>query len=1056
MKSIKITIIDKELFNLALPPAILLCVLIFSVSSLYGASVVNENFSDSSAVVLQDSQVNGMVTDSAGVPLLGANVLEKGTSNGTQTDFDGNFSLNVSDEDAVLVVSFIGFSSKEIPVNFSGPMTIVLENDSAALEEVVVVGYGTQKKSEFAGSVASVDADDYQNQNMTQLSDMLAGTVAGFYSNQSSGAAGGGSMEIRGPTSLNAGTSPMIVLDGAIFKGSLQDINPNDIDSIDILKDASSAAVYGSKAASGVILVTTKRGETGKPTINVTSRFGMAEASNELRALGPDEYIQFRSDFFRITNPDTPYHYYTNPDELPSDMNLDQWQNLSNNPQEDPVLEYLTRLRFFPIEVDNYLAGRNTDWYDVVMRRAFSQNHDVSIGGGTENSNYYWSIGYTDNEGIVQGDEFSTFRSRLNVDFDVTDWLNVGINTQFSDRDESAIPAAVGTFYRNSPFGSEFDEEGNIVRRPHGHTNHPLLNQYRQDKSRKITNLFANMFVNIDLPFDITYTFSFQPRYEFMRDMLFTSTDPERGGLPEDISEGRQNEGSTYEWLVDNLLKWNKEIGVHSFDVTLLASMEESKGWTSHMSNQNFVPTEQLGYDALQYGDAPTISNNNHRYTADALMARLNYTLLNRYLLTASVRRDGYSAFGLSNPRATFPALALGWIISNEDFYNLDVLNRLKLRASWGVNGNRDIGMYAALARLEPMPWYDGSDLRMGVYNSTLANNGLAWEQTESINIGLDMGLFNNRIDLSLNYYEMTTTDLLMNRRLPSLTGFRNITSNLGELQNKGFEMTLNSVNIDQEDFSWRSNVVFSLNRNKIVELFGDKGEYKLLGEMHSGELPDYSNNWFPGRAIDAVWDYEISGVWQENEAETAAEYGMRVGDYKAIDVNNDGDYIELDDKQFIGHTRPRYRIGFGNQFTFLKNFTASVFVRADLGHVGRFNDALHSGWENNDRRSRSEGRLPYWTPENPINDYPRLDTSISGYGGGLSVYKSRSFVRIQDVSLGYNLPSETAERLQLKNLRIFGSIRNLATFTKWPDWDPETGGSPMPRTYSLGLNVTL
>ena len=491
--------------------------------------------------------------------------------------------------------------------------------------------------------------------------------------------------------------------------------------------------------------------------------------------------------------------------------------------------------------------------------------------------------------------------------------------------------------------------------------------------------------------------------------------------------------------------------------LTLLQNVEETQRRSTYTSNLNFAPTELLGYHALQYGDAPSVSNGDYRYTGDALMARLNYTLLGRYLLTASIRRDGYSAFGLEHPRANFPALALGWIISDEDFFKSDLINSMKLRLSWGVNGNRDVGMYASLARLEPEVWYDGSDTRIGVYNSTLGNNDLRWERTESYNIGLDFGLLNDRINLSLNYYDMTTTDLLMNRQLPSLTGFMSITSNLGELRNRGFEMSLDAVNINKGSFTWRSSLVFSLNRNKIISLFGDTGEYTLLGQTRTGEVPDYSNQWFPGQAIDVVWDYGIAGVWQADEAEEADAYGIRVGDFKAVDLNGDGVYNELDDKQFIGYTQPRYRFGFRNNFTFLKNFTASVFVRADLGHIGEFSDALNPGWESNDRRNRNVGPVPYWTAENPINDYARLDVSTSGYGGDLRIFRSRSFVRIQDVTLGYNLPSVVAQRLQLNNLRIFSSVRNLATFTKWPGWDPETGaGIPMPKSYDLGLSLSL
>jgi TonB-dependent starch-binding outer membrane protein SusC len=364
--------------------------------------------------------------------------------------------------------------------------------------------------------------------------------------------------------------------------------------------------------------------------------------------------------------------------------------------------------------------------------------------------------------------------------------------------------------------------------------------------------------------------------------------------------------------------------------------------------------------------------------------------------------------------------------------------------------------MYASLARLQTNSWFNGTSTRVGVFNSTLSNADLRWERTESINIGVDLGLFENKLDLTLDYYDRTTTDVLMNRLLPIMTGFNNITSNLGELGNKGFEATLNTVNLRHKNFTWRSNLVFSLNRNKIKKLFGDTGQYTLLGETRTGDIPDYSNQWFPGQAVDVVWDYKPAGVWQVDEAEAVKSYNMRVGDFKSVDVNGDGKYTDLIDKQFIGFTQPRYRLGLRNDFTFLTNFTASVFVRSDLGHIDEYTPALNRGWESNDRRSRDVGPVPYWTPENPINDYARLDVGTSGYGGGLRIYKPRSFVRIQDVSLSYNLPSALTERVQLNNFRVFASVRNLATFTKWPHWDPESGDSPMPKTYTMGLSLSL
>ena len=363
--------------------------------------------------------------------------------------------------------------------------------------------------------------------------------------------------------------------------------------------------------------------------------------------------------------------------------------------------------------------------------------------------------------------------------------------------------------------------------------------------------------------------------------------------------------------------------------------------------------------------------------------------------------------------------------------------------------------MYAALANTGSSLWYDGTNTRVGVYNTTLANPGLRWERTASFNFGIDATLLENRIDLTADYYDMTTTDLLMNRILPRVTGFDNITTNLGELGNRGFEVTLSTKNVTTPAVTWNSNLVFSLNRNKIKKLFGDVGSYRLVGKDYYGEVPDYTNGWFPGQAVDVVWDYDIVGIWQTGESE-AATYGLQPGDFKAVDVNGDGKYVNLDDKQFIGHRAPRYRLGLRNDITFLKNFTASIFISADLCHIGSYSAALNSGYESNDRWNRNVGPVPYWTADRPNNEYARLNPIVSAFGGGLMIYKPRSFVRIQDVSLSYNLPSDVAQRLRLNNLNVFGAVRNLATFTEWSGWDPESGMTPMPRTYTFGLSFSL
>lgn len=1000
--------------------------------------------------------ITGSVKDVKGFPLPGVSVILKGTTTGTVTGPDGNFELQIPADANTLVFSFVGMKTQEISVVSVSTVNVVLEEESLGIEEVVAIGYGTMKKSDLTGSVQRVNAADFRTQAMTQVTEMLTGTIAGFNANQSTSAQGGSSMEIRGPTSLNAGTSPLIVVDGVIYNGALRDINPYDIESVDILKDASSAAVFGAKAASGVVIITTTKGRTGKPTINFSTKLGLTESYNERRGLGPEEYVQFRQDYFRQLFPNQNYHFYTHPDELPSEMTIQQWRALSaSTPLADNVDEWLARMRFFPTEQRNYKAGKTMDMYDEVFRTGLRQEYDVSISGGTEGVKYYWSVGFNDNEGIRVGDRFSTVRSRLNADFKIVDWLSAGVNVQFSDRDDTSVPASM-SFYVNSPYGEMFDDAGNLVRYPHGHSDNPLLAYYRTTLSNKTNSMFANLYAEIILPLGIKYKISFQPRYQSYKYLSFTTINPRLGGTANEVPSGERRESSNMDWMVDNLITWNKTIDVHTVDVTLLANAEENRYWSSTMSNKNFKPNQELLYHGLHFGDSPEISVNDTRSTGDALMARLNYSMMGRYLLTTSIRRDGYSAFGLENPRAVFPAFALGWVVSEEDFFQSQVINRLKLRGSWGVNGNRDIGIYAALARTASSPWYDGSATRIGVFNSTLSNRSLKWEKTAALNFGFEIGLWDNRIDLSGDIYHMTTTDLLMNRMLPRVTGFSDITSNLGELQNRGFELTVNTKNVSKSNFSWNSNFVFSLNRNKIIELFGDYSTYTLLNKERKGDVPDFTNGWFPGQALDVVWDYKIIGIWQLEEKAEAAKYNLMPGDFKGVDVNTDYRYVDRIDKQFIGHTQPRYRLGLRNDFSFLKHFTASVFVRSDLGHIGSYSVALNSGHESNDRWNRNNGPVPYWTADRPNNEYARLNPYTGSYGGGLMIYKPRSYVRVQDVSLTYDMPANLVQKIRLNNLQVYGSIRNLATFTKWPGWDPESGMNPMPRTFTFGFNMSL
>ena len=1014
----------------------------------------------------QGLTVKGKVVSLDNQPLPGVTIVAKGTSIGTTSDIEGNYVLSNVSENTTLVFSFVGMHTFEIVVGNQKVINVVMEEESIGLEEVIAIGYGTVKKSDLTGSVSRISSEQISKIASTQITESLSGTVAGLYSTQSSSAAGGGFMEIRGPSSISAVSSPLIVLDGVIYPGSLKDINSSDIESIDVLKDASSAAIFGSRAAAGVIIVTSKRGRSGKPTINLTARIGVSKPTKNVYpyGMGPnddpmDYFNMHRDNLWQRINGNLPYYYYWRPEDLPDKITLSEWLGYVENPNSDPLTEWFNRMNVWPIERENYLAGKTTNFYDLVIGTGIRQDYNVSVSGATDNLNYYWSLGYQNNEGIVKGDQFSAIRSRINLDLEVTDWLKIGTNTQFSYRDESGIRTNLGELAYMSPYGTMWEEDGAIKWYPNDYTaaRNPLLDYYGTDQMLDINSLFSILYAEFKLPFGITYRISYQPNISITKEANYYSTNTITGKTTYTGGYGYRYHTNSFDWMFDNLIKWNGSFGVHDFDVTLLANAEEAKSWNSRLYANNFSPNENLTYHGLQFGANQSLNSNDTQSSGDALMARLNYTLLDKYLLTASVRRDGYSAFGQLNPRATFPAFALAWRISEESFYPKNALiNRLKMRLSWGENGNREIGAYSALAQMGSVRYYTGTSIQTGVYNTTLANPKLRWERTESFNIGLDIGLLNNRIDITADIYDATTRDLLLNRQLPRITGFSSIMSNLGRLGNRGFEATINTVNVNSPDFSWNSSLVFSINRNKIKELWGDYGDFKLLNKEQYGELPDFKNRWFPGQSLDVVWDYDRLGIWQVDEADEASKYKLEPGDYKVDDVNGDHALTNFEDKKFIGYTKPRQRWGFTNDFTFFKNLTASIFIRADLGHIRTMPVTNDKSTHN----MRNDWNWGYWSPENPGSEFAKIDypDNLSRYGDGIRIFKPTGFVRVQDINLTYNIPGNILNRLlSIQSMRVSISGRNLLTFTNWPGFDPETEAiTPMPRTITFGVDITL
>ncbi|MCG6190522.1 TonB-dependent receptor [Maribellus maritimus] len=1005
----------------------------------------------------QQIKVTGKVTDSNGVPLPGVTVLVPGTTIGAVTNPDGTFELEIPSKAESLTFSFIGLKTQEVELNNRTNIDVQMEEDVIGLDEVIAVGYGVMKKSDLTGSVQRVNAEQYAAQQNTSMIEMLNGTVAGFNSTQGTSAAGGGSMEVRGPTSLAADTNPLVVLDGVIYNGNIGDINPNDIESIDILKDASSAAIFGARSASGILIVTTKRGQTSKPTVNFSTKIGVTGLTHHMRSQSPEEYLQSRGDYWADVNQDKPDYYYTNPNNLPDGLAIEEWKNYDATPSDDVIQMWFDRMGMTQIELDNYKAGKTVDWYDQVYRNGLRQDYDLSLSGGTALLKYYWSFGYTDNEGVTLGDDYKNVRSRVNIDADVTDFLKVGANVQYADRDQSSQSTSLGNAISASPYGNIYEEDGKTLTfYPHGDNTslNPLLYYEYRDKLDKTQTLFATIFGEIKFPFGISYKVSYVNRYTWRKNYYFDPITTPNGFSNQGY--GSRVESSSYEWQVDNVFKWKKSFaGIHEFDATFLINAEKYQYWQSSQENSQFAPSGALSYHALQAGISPNLNDNDQYSTGNALMARLNYSLMDKYILTGTWRRDGYSAFGQKHPYAEFPSAAVGWRISEENFFNVNWIDNLKMRISWGANGNRAVGRYDALARLGTTKYIYGTTLATGVYSSTMANSDLRWERTEAFNFGIDFGIFNNVLFGSMEYYDMTTKDLLLNRSLPRIIGYSSVAANLGELGNRGFELTLNSTNINKSNLRWNSNLVFSFNRNKIKHLYGEMIDVldengNVIGQQ---EADDIGNGWFIGESLDRIWDYEILGVWQLGEEEEAAVYGKQPGDMKLRDVNEDGILNPTDDKVFQGYKTPQYRIGFRNDFTIFKNFEISAFIRADLGYYGVNNLHLNSG-ANTDFERRNRMYRPYWTYDNPINDYARLNSDTDS--PGFNYWGNRSFVRLQDLLVSYNIPKSKISKYKIQNLKIFASFRNLLTITGWEHYDPESGTNMMPMYTSIGIDISL
>lgn len=1051
----------------------------------------------------QQQILKGKVLDNRGEPLIGVSVKEKGSNNGGITDFEGNFSINVENGKTV-VFSYIGYNSQEIIAGNKNNVTITLEEDAASLDEVVVVGYGSMRKKDLTGSVVQINPDKLADQNPASVQDLLRGTPGLQIGFDSSAKGAGASIQLRGQNSLytsNSHNAPLIILDGMPFAGELSEINPDNIAQIDVLKDASSAAIYGAKAASGVIIITTKKGNEGKPVINLSMNLAANTKAAYRKMFTPGEYMKYREDWFKAQtygydengnwgyygkDSGIPVGYYDNYDNI-GRYGITQEQWASNGPKtlqsgESLLGLYARRMGFdadAALVMQNFMAGRTYDWEDATFRTGFNQDYNASISGATKNVNYYLGFGYLKNQGAIQGDDYRAYRANMKLNANITNWLEVGANVNFQDRSDTSSPVPMGANYwddnqlRESPYSQRFNEDGSENQYPrtgnptNGGYNYHFQQQYIDlEKGYTVLNTIFN--AKVKLPYGFTYQFNIAPRYQWFYDRYWMSAE-----LPNSDPSTRganRNSSKTFNLSLNNTLTWDRTFADdHHFTVTLVQESEENRFWSDNISARNITPTDVLGfhYIASANKEQSSFSTNDTHYTAAAYLGRLFYGYKDRYMMTATFRRDGYSAFGQNNPWASFWSLGASWVISEEKFAkDLEWLDMAKLRVSYGTNGNRSLAdTYLALSNLAnggPYAYYQNGSTKQEVLNalsvSRLGNPNLEWEKTSAWNFGLDFAILKKRLSGSIDIYHKRTHDMIMAQRLPIFTGFNSITTNLGEVTNSGFEITLNSRNIETKDFKWGTSFGFSYNKNKIKHLYY---EY----DKNGSEINDITNNWYIDKPIGEIWYWETDGIWQAHEAAQAALVNQKPGDPKVINHYTEDDKILADgtripvyndkDRVYQGTTQPPVYWNLRNDFEY-KDFTFSFSMYSYMGHKSRA-----GYWLNNDNsgsmftQTCNTYAKEYWTPENPTNEYGRLNAvGPSGVTGIEKVY-NRSFVRLDNITFGYTLPRDLTKKIGIQRVHVSAGINNVFTIDSWEYGDPETGGFSN-RQFQFGLNVIL
>ncbi len=990
------------------------------------------------AMLSAQSVVKGNVKDDAGEPVIGATVREVGTQNAAVTDFDGNFELRNVTKDAVSV-SYVGYLSQTVQTKGKTFIEVTLQADQKLLDEVVVVGYGTMRKSDVTGAVSRANIQAFEKSANTNLMQSLQGTVPGLNVGQATSAGGTPELSIRGANTISGNTSVLIILDGIIYTGSLSSINPADIESIDVLKDASSTAVYGAQAANGVLLITSKKGAKGKAKVNFSSSYSIQTPTHKLHTMNRDEMLNFDNECL--------------------------WQysktEASGYTQQDPSFKLSERMpdAWMTDDQGNIIPG-DYNWWDDFVRNGSIWETKLNISGGSDAMSYLISVGNTQQKNYILNDDYKRNSVRVNLDIQPVKWLKAGIQAfgSFENRDGASpyLPFLVEC----SPLTKPYDENGDMIHYPaHDARENPYHNTLVDDYDRT-NSFFANIYGEVHFPLKgLTYRLNFGNNYRIGEHHYASEFAENSNG------SAYKHHTTYYDYTLDNILNYANDFGKHSVGATLVYGASRRKNMYT-AADAKLFPRMTLGYNSLELASTQTTNSDAWLETLLYQMARVNYAYDGRYLVTATVRRDGFSGFSSNNKSAVFPSVALGWVITNEKWFNVPQLDYLKLRAGWGSSGNQT-SRYSSMARVNSSIGYifgDGVSGSMRQELASLANNDLKWERTSGFNFGLDFALFNSRLTGNIEFYTTKTKDLLYDVAIPSITGFTSIRSNVGEIGNKGLEITLNSRNIVTKEFEWSSMFNFSTNSNKINSLAG-------LDTDGDGKEDDLtSSSLFIGEPLSAIYDYTIDGIWQVGDN---IPEGYHPGNYRIVDINEDGK-IDEKDRSIIGKADPSVRMGLLNTMKF-KGFTLSFFLNAVLGgsksYLGK-NSYAELVNDNTLRHNRyTEQVEKFWTPSNPGGIYAlyNANPAINPYR-----YQNRSFLRLQDITLSYDLPKKWMHAIRIEGINLYVSCKNLLTITGWNGWDPEpqksysdingqtryTGScyenDPVMKSVTFGFNINL